>query len=556
MASGSEKYQADRENSQDEASESSKKAAKVAAKGAADYFTGGKGGAVVDKLADTKLGNEILDKAGKVIDKTPGLNKAAQKLNDSGALDAADTGLSMMESGGASKGEMGGSTTSQIGNNTTSVDSNISSLDSNKKSSKSDSSSEVLESDTNESEDSLSTNSLKLNGALEIFGLGGLRTKLIIFGGCVLLFFAFGIIAIIAGNDENENFKDNNEESTSICSTISMNNTTLSESEFTESLRQKANLGGGYKIFYENASTIYNLSVNNNINPEMVVLRAVSEGFSPGGSTNNYWGLGCTNTGGIKACINYSTFSQGVLGYINNISKYNTVEEMMSKYAYIGSYWYSPGGSGIGGCYYFPYIKKYLSSSRSLEVQSACSRNCSGSSCLKTTDEDQRAYSKWQVEKMSNTRKIVFNLDEDKCDSNSSVNGGTGSEIVQYAINTFDSFSYSQANRMSSFAVDCSSLVWRAYHHFNINFGTNSYAPTAQGEYNWCQNKGKVISEKDLQPGDLIFWYHGTSTIQHVAIYVGNNQQFAAHSSRYAQPDQVSVTAYNKGSGDRFCRPY
>lgn len=98
-----EKYQANRGNDHDnnQASDSSKKAAKVAAKGAADYFTGGKGGAIVDKLADTKLGNQMLDKAGKIIDNNPKLKKAAESLDKKGALDTADKGLSMAESGGA-----------------------------------------------------------------------------------------------------------------------------------------------------------------------------------------------------------------------------------------------------------------------------------------------------------------------------------------------------------------------------------------------------------------------------------------------------------------------
>lgn len=96
-----EKYQANRgeDYNNDQASDSSKKTAKLAAKGAADYFTGGKGGAVVDKLADTKLGNDILNKAGKAIDQNPLLKKAAEELDNQGALDAADTAMSAVESG-------------------------------------------------------------------------------------------------------------------------------------------------------------------------------------------------------------------------------------------------------------------------------------------------------------------------------------------------------------------------------------------------------------------------------------------------------------------------
>ncbi len=90
------KYQANR-NNKGEADNTNKKAAKVAAKGAADYFTGGKGGAIVDKFADTKLGDKALGALGKTLGKQPGFNKTAKKMDDVGAIDAADKGLSAME---------------------------------------------------------------------------------------------------------------------------------------------------------------------------------------------------------------------------------------------------------------------------------------------------------------------------------------------------------------------------------------------------------------------------------------------------------------------------
>lgn len=104
MSNNGEKYQANRNDN--ETDDSSKKAAKVAAKAAADYYTGGKGGAIVDKLSNTKLGDKVLNTAGKILDKQPGFSKIAKKLDDSGALDAADKGLSIVENantGGANE---------------------------------------------------------------------------------------------------------------------------------------------------------------------------------------------------------------------------------------------------------------------------------------------------------------------------------------------------------------------------------------------------------------------------------------------------------------------
>ena len=96
------KYQANR-NNRSGTDNTNKKAAKVAAKGAADYFTGGKGGAIVDKFADTKLGDKALGALGKTLGKQPGFNKTAKKLDDVGAIDAADKGLSAMESANTGK---------------------------------------------------------------------------------------------------------------------------------------------------------------------------------------------------------------------------------------------------------------------------------------------------------------------------------------------------------------------------------------------------------------------------------------------------------------------
>ena len=76
--------------------DANKKIGKIASKAVADYFTGGKGGAVVDKLANTKLGSAAMQKMGdSFVKKNPGAGKLANTLNDSGALDKADQILGM-----------------------------------------------------------------------------------------------------------------------------------------------------------------------------------------------------------------------------------------------------------------------------------------------------------------------------------------------------------------------------------------------------------------------------------------------------------------------------
>ncbi len=208
------------------------------------------------------------------------------------------------------------------------------------------------------------------------------------------------------------------------CEAMSISSTSLSKDQFVSKLESYyGNSSASYTtLFKENAGSIYDLAVNNGINPELIVVRASLEGYSPASqgysSYYNYWGIRCYNNQPLSTCASYNSFQDGVLGFINNVSQYSSLSSMMQKYAYIGSYWYNPGNAGSGGCYYYPYIKKYMSSSRSSEVETACnSANvCSGSNCMKTTDEDQLAYSMWQVEQMANQRNTKFHMTSDFCD--------------------------------------------------------------------------------------------------------------------------------------------
>lgn len=148
---------------------------------------------------------------------------------------------------------------------------------------------------------------------------------------------------------------------------------------------------------------VYDTSRAANVNPELVIARAMAEGNSPGISKHNYWGMGCTNTGGYAACITYSSVQDGIRGFGNNIQQYNTLADMMHRYAYIGANWYNPGTWAIGGCKYFPYIKDFMSPSRQSFVSGVCGKSTqctiSGGDCTPTNNEDQDAYASWQVEK-------------------------------------------------------------------------------------------------------------------------------------------------------------
>lgn len=344
------------------------------------------------------------------------------------------------------------------------------------------------------------------------------------------------------------------------CSSISMVSTTLARDEFIANV--EANVSN--PTFVKNAGKIYDIATNNNINPELVVIRASLEGYSPGAEYNNYWGLGCGNGKGKSACLKYNSFDEGVLGYINNISQYTSVEDMMGRYAYIGQYWYNPGSSSLGGCHYFPLIREYMSEEHASADEGYCSsdKTCNKDGvgqCYETTDEDQHAYQKWQVSKMVEKRETIFGIGAEECPDIDAVedDGTLGAQVAAYAVATFDSWHYSQPLREQVGFVDCSSMVARAYEHFGIN--VFKYADgrsfTVSKEYDWCAANNKFISESELRPGDIAI----AGSKGHVEMYIGNGNIFGAHGvgtpqNPIAEVDQVSYKPYRPGSFKYFCR--
>ncbi len=251
----------------------------------------------------------------------------------------------------------------------------------------------------------------------------------------ILIFMLFILLFTLFFNLEN-NYNNN----LYTCDGMSINKTTLSKDEFIEKMNAYFinSSHPGAQIFITNAATIYDLSTKNNINPELVVIRAYREGFSPSGNRNtlsgnpnletynNYWGLGCNNTGSLSDCNKYDSFSKGLLGFIDNIKNYATVTDMMSRYSSIGKYWYNTEdnskNTGLGGCYYFEYMKEYMPVDRINAVTSACApgnycyKDGSGN-CVATTDEDKLAYTRYQVSKMVSDRETIFGIPADECNS-------------------------------------------------------------------------------------------------------------------------------------------
>ena len=75
--------------------DNNQKTAHVAGKAAATYYGGAAGGQLYDAASKTKVGQAIEKNAAKNISNNPALNRASQKLNDVGAMDAADKGIDL-----------------------------------------------------------------------------------------------------------------------------------------------------------------------------------------------------------------------------------------------------------------------------------------------------------------------------------------------------------------------------------------------------------------------------------------------------------------------------
>lgn len=90
----------EQEKKEQKETEAANKTAHVAGKAAATYFGGSLGAKAYDEFSKTKMGQNLENQMGKRLQKNRRANKMAQKLNDSGALDAADKAIDATNSNG------------------------------------------------------------------------------------------------------------------------------------------------------------------------------------------------------------------------------------------------------------------------------------------------------------------------------------------------------------------------------------------------------------------------------------------------------------------------
>ena len=113
-------------------------------------------------------------------------------------------------------------------------------------------------------------------------------------------------------------------------------------------------------------------------------------------------------------------------------------------------------------------------------------------------------------------------------------------------------YPYSQPLRNSGKAFDCSSLAYYAWKSAGVDIsfgGGTTAAAEAEGL------KDKIVKEKNLQPGYLIFYSYTTNgrykNISHVGIYVGNGKMVEAVDEAHG----VCLGNYHNGGLVMICRP-
>ena len=95
--------------------------------------------------------------------------------------------------------------------------------------------------------------------------------------------------------------------------------------------------------------------------------------------------------------------------------------------------------------------------------------------------------------------------------------------------------------------VDCSGFARWAY---ALAYGKDVLGP---GSSRHQAAKGQVIDRADLQPGDAVFYGNSTSTIYHVAIYIGDGK--VAHT--YSQKHDPAISDIDSAAGgNQYYRRY
>ena len=233
---------------------------------------------------------------------------------------------------------------------------------------------------------------------------------------------------------------------------FSLTTTTFTKAEFVAKMDNYCKRSGNQHFcneFSAHAELVYELSVKNRVNPELVVVTAgTEEGFQKCGGYYNFWGIGIGNGAGCEVGPHYQSLEEGIVGFAGTLvdflpggkrdafirSRYDdrekagcdkaghglpgTLEGWQSVYSWPGYYRYNPGTNGLGGCVYLNgYVypdsnycsKKPSCTSYTMDDQYNYENKVCPDATLMTVCE-QNDYTAYQLKSKHKLRQEIFGL--------------------------------------------------------------------------------------------------------------------------------------------------
>ena len=256
---------------------------------------------------------------------------------------------------------------------------------------------------------------------------------------------------------------------------LSLSTTKFDKATFKKALQEyynKTKNADFKKNFLDKVDELYDSSVSNNVNPELVVITAKAEGnFKETGGAYNYWGIGVPN--GASSGSGFSSLSDGIAGYAKTIKKYETgsyaamikqkykerkaagcnpngygmpgtLSGMQSIYSSLGKH--EEGSAGAGGYYYMDPDRagvKTIYSTHQEFLEKCKNKGGEHAEGKPATIWEQGQYTAWQVEKKLEIWKDIFgkygSVDSTSSDVNigksevpSNIANGTASQKMKY----------------------------------------------------------------------------------------------------------------------------
>lgn len=354
---------------------------------------------------------------------------------------------------------------------------------------------------------------------------------------------------------------------------ISLSETQFTKEVFKEALQayyDKTRNQSFYNNFLVHADELYDESVKNSINPELVVVTANTEGgFTEQGGSYNYWGIAVYN--GQSSGSGFATFADGIKGFANVMHSYDTgeyadqIKKMyderkaagvdvlgygmpgtlsgwQSLYSFLGKHGDAYSSSGSGGYYYMdPDIAGvttiYKTHQEFLEKckNSGLPEHADGTT---TTVWEQGQFTAYQVEEKINAWKRIFG------------DYGTLTQGGEFLEKADEIHKYMEQNNYNYCLLGGESNSHAGEHGLNNTFEeskTGHHLTCCATYVSWvlyecgytecagihnCTDLAAVLASKtqritsydDLEAGDIVFWPNG----KHVQIYAGDGMWYNA----------------------------